>query len=566
MVNITKRETFLVKQGLERKVIAFSILAALSIILVHAVSVLLRKSLFTAAPAAPYQLIAATIPVLIISFVVAAKNWKFRYLAALIISIVVTALFVLVDRSLLGPMLAVTAVCPLAAVLGNFVVSRLTSRLDGVAVKFPVRSALWVLLALLMITQTARLSSWLVDPVEDWSISTNDPFFAKHMCMTAYVYAADLSRQGIDNVYDVKHYPGLNPDAKVHTTIRNFQPDDPYQYPPQFLLLPRLAIALTDDFDLIKISWFFLQALLFVFISLSVARFIGGEAGAAAALLIPLVWISFPVLSNLQYGQFHMLSILLAVAAMMWFAQGKHQLGGALLAVAILSKVAPAILLVYLLAKRRWKEAGWTVAFCLVISLLALVVIGPRPFEAFINHQLPKIQDGTAFSFIEAWPDYRDLFIAINQSPFAFIFKLDALGIPGMTLKLAKITHFIYTLLVLVIAFFAVRIKGGRHVQLLVWLVLLNLAALVSKGAWGDYIPIGTIWLLTYLLGEMSASPGRKLIMVVTGIFMFLAIGVLPLPGLANPSVFISLAGLGMLLIIGFNLWVLFRARQMSKV
>jgi hypothetical protein len=554
------------KRELERKVIAFSIVATLSIILVHAVAVLLRKSFFTAAPAAPYQLIAATITVLIISFLVTAKNRKLRYLYALIVSIVVTTLFVLLDRSLLGPMISVLIVCPLAVLIGEAISSRLPSRLDGAAAKYPVKSALWVLIALLMITQTARLSSWLVDSQQNWQITTNNPFYAQHMCMAAYLYAADLSRQGIDNVYDEKQYPGLNPDAKVHTTIKNFQPDDPYQYPPQFLLLPRLAISLTDDFDIIKIFWFFLQALLIGFISLSVARFIGGEAGTAAALLIPLVWISFPVLSNFQYGQFHMLSIMLAVAAMMWFTQEKHKLGGAALAVAILSKIAPGILLVYLLAKRRWKEVGWTIAFCLGFSLLALVVIGPKPFEAFISYQLPKLQNGSAFSFIEAWPDFRDSLIALNQSPFGFIFKLDALGIPGMTLSVAKITHLLYTLFVVFIVFIAARIKGGRHTQLLVWLVLLNLAALVSKGAWGDYITVGTIWLMTYLLHEMNTSPIRKLIIVVAGIFFFLAVGALPLPGLANPSVFIGLSVLGMLLTIGFNLWVLSRAKQIPEV
>jgi len=175
-----------------------------------------------------------------------------------------------------------------------------------------------------------------------------------------------------------------------------------------------LAIALTADFDVIKIFWFFLQALLIGFISMSLAQFIGGKIGASAALLIPLLWISFPVLSNFQYGQFHMVSILLAVGAMMWFAQGKHKLGGVSLAFAILSKISPGILLIY-------------------------------------------------------------------------------------------------------------------------------------------------------FLQEISGSLGQKLIMIVTGIFMFLSLGVLPLPGLDNPSVFISLAALGMLVMISFNLWVLFRTRQMAE-
>lgn len=417
-----------------------------------------------------------------------------------------------------------------------------------------------------MIVQTARLSSWVTDPNEEWWIGTDDPVFSKHMCMTAYIYAADLNRQGAENVYDKSHYPGLNPEANVHTTIKNISPEDPYQYPPQFLLLPRLAIAMTDDFEIIKIFWLFLQFLFFGFVAWKVARFIGGDIGLTAALIIPLLLISFPVLSNMQFGQFHLMSILMAIAAMMWFAQGKHALGGASLAFAVLSKVAPGVLIIYLVVQKRWKELGWTLGFIGIFSLLALAVVGPKPFVAFINYQLPNIQNGSAFAFAEVWPEYRDLFIALNQSPYAFIFKLGALGVPGMTLSVANMTHLFYSIVVLIIAIFASRMKGSQYKQLLIWLALLNLAALVSKGAWGDYISIGTLWMMTFMIKEMFSSVRQRIIMGICVIFMFLSLGAMPLPGLDNPTLLIILAGIGMLLLIGFNVWVLLKQKQFAEV
>jgi hypothetical protein len=384
--------------------------------------------------------------------------------------------------------------------------------------------------------------------------------------MTAYVYAADLNRQGVDNVYDRELYPGLNPNAEVHTTIANLNPEDPYQYPPQFLLLPRLAIALTNDFDLIKIFWLLLQALFFGFISLSVARFIGGDIGFVAAMLVPILWISFPVLSNLQYGQFHMMSIMLAVAAMMWFAEEKYFLGGASLAFAMLSKVAPAILLVYLIARRRWREVAWTLGYCAAFTLLAVAVIGTKPFTAFVEYQLPSLQSGVAFSFAEVWPDFRDLIIAGNQSPFGMIYKLGALGVPGMIAGVANAAHLAYSAIVFVMALIVARVDGNRYRYLLIWLALLNLAALVSKGAWGDYIPIGTLWLMTFMVRELASSPRKRLLMGICWVFMFLSLGVIPMPGLGNPSVYISLALVGMLITISFNIWVLLRQRQFARV
>lgn len=548
--------------GTERNFIAYAVATTLGILLVHAISVLLRKSFAPEVPPAAYQLVCAAVIVMLLSAI--SGKWladvKSRYIGSLVISVAAGAVFSFFDSRALVPMIALPLVCPFAAAVAHSIARRLPEWLDGTASRFPIRSVLWVLLALLMIVQTARLSSWVIDPAREWQVTTDHPFFAQHMCMGAYIYAADLNRQGVDNVYDQSHYPGLNPNADVHTTIKNFQPDDPYQYPPQFLLLPRLAIGLTDDFDLIKTFWLFLQALFFGFIAWSVARYVGGQAGLMAAFLLPVLWISFPVLSNLQYGQFHLMSILMAVAAMIWFARRRHFIGGTLLAFAVLSKAAPGILLIYLIARKRWREVGWTLGMGLMLSLIALVVIGPKPFAAFVTYQLPQLQSGTAFAFAEVWPDLRNLIIAGNQAPFAFISKLDALGVPGMTIGLAKVTHLIYTLAVVALAIMAARINGSKQKQVIIWLVLLNLAALISKGAWGDYITIGTLWLLTFMVIEMSRTLRLKILMGIMWVFMFIVPGVLPLPGLDDPDIFISLAGFGMLLLISFNVWVLLRS------
>lgn len=95
-------------------------------------------------------------------------------------------------------------------------------------------------------------------------MTTKLPLWAEHACTTAYVYAADLNQQGEPNVYAAEHYPGLNPAAEVHPTPANLVPEDPYVYPPQFLMLPRMAIAMSRDYRVIRAVWYSVQALLLV--------------------------------------------------------------------------------------------------------------------------------------------------------------------------------------------------------------------------------------------------------------------------------------------------------------
>jgi hypothetical protein len=132
---------------------------------------------------------------------------------------------------------------------------------------------------------------------------------------------------------------------------------------------------------------------------------------------------------GLQFGQFHVASLLLSVAAMICFEERRPAVGGSLLAVATVSKLFPAFLLVYLLARRRWREVAWTIGACVVFSLVGLAVLGWTPFEAFLSYQLPRIQSGEAFSFYED----KELVVSRNLGIPGLVTKLHFLGVPGMT-------------------------------------------------------------------------------------------------------------------------------------
>lgn len=475
------------------------------------------------------------------------------------LSLLATILLRWLEPESLVSSLAIVICAPVGTWVGIKISERLTTALDGAVRRAPIRSILWLLLALLAVVQITRLSSHVSDPDSEWWITTKHPFFAQHQCINAYVHAADLNRQGVENVYDRKYYPGINPQAEPQATVDGLTPDDPYQYPPQFLLLPRLALAFTNSFHLIAVSWFAIQSFLFLFVAWWLVRAVSGKRAYMAALMAPAVWISFPLLSNLQYGQFHLASIALAVLGMLLFQSKRYSLGGAALAAAVVSKLAPGILLVYLLAQRRWKEIGWTAVFVGVYTALSLWVIGYDQFYYFVTYQLPRLQDGTAFSFADAWPDYINLIIAGNQSPYGIILKLGALGLPGMSIVVARGFHLLYTVAVGVVAVLAARRIPGRISQPLIWLALLNLASIVSKGAWGDYVALGSVWLLSFLTIEIGTN--RRATIMLTGAWLFtaLALGILPSPVLSDGVTMIALSGIGAAIVVALNTWVIFR-------
>src|SRR5262249_17528329 len=129
---------------------------------------------------------------------------------------------------------------------------------------------------------------------------------------------------------------------------------DAYQYPPPFLMLPRLALALGGSFDDIRAWWFVLQALILIAAGVAPACWIGGRAGLVLGLVIPALLASLETQFGLQFGQFHAIAVILACAGMAAFRRRRTVAGGALLAAAILSKIFPAVLLVVLAARREW--------------------------------------------------------------------------------------------------------------------------------------------------------------------------------------------------------------------
>jgi len=399
------------------------------------------------------------------------------------------------------------------------------------------------LAALIALLLTARLAVFMVDATRaQYTLAPWSKFHRVHCCFTSYVAGAVLARARVANIYDVALYDGRVGLLEL----------DNYEYPPPFLLLPAIAVALTKNFFLMRAVWFFLEAALFALALHAVVRF-----ARASPTLSALVWISPPTLICLQIGNFHVLAIAVAMLAMIAIARDHEILGAALLAFITACKIYSGILIVYLIVQRRWRAVKWIAAFGLLLVALSWLVFGSAPLVEFVRYQIPRISNAEAFPWVEHSEGVLSVNItATNFSYYGLVTKLRMFGLPGMGPATARSLGWIATagiVLAAVLLGRAQRDHNGPMAAASGWLVLINLASLRSPFCPSEYATIGTLWLLalmgTGLERRLRTMSGFALL------WMMVALACAWPPG----KVRLVLASIGHLALLGANVWMIVR-------
>ena len=399
----------------------------------------------------------------------------------------------------------------------------LPSTVDGMLRRHPVRSIAWSLLVLLAIVQTVRLSNHEADPSTGWWVVSRHPAWTAHQCSSAYIYAADLHIQGEPNIYLGDHYSD-GPAPTVENLSGNV--DCAYQYPPPFLLLPWVALQLTNDYFTIRPIWLALQGLGFLATAALLGLWVGGPRGRLVLWLLPAVWIAAPTLQNFQFGQYHLSAFALALGGMLAFEKRRTVLGGALLGAAVVTKIYPAVLLVLLVAQRRWRELGFTVFWIVGIAGLGLAILGPAPYEAFVFYHLPRVLDGSAFPS----PNADDGMTAILTGITAMPGRLRILGLDFLPQALGSWLGYALGLAILALVWLHRNRTTDRGQDLVLWFVLLNLVVMQGGAAFVDYAPATTLWLLTLLGYDATRSRFNAVWLVLVWIQLATLLGTFPIP------------------------------------
>lgn len=407
------------------------------------------------------------------------------------------------------------------------------------------RAAVFGLMGLLAVIQFTRLSQHFADTDSSFVLTTSDPFYSEHECLSAYIFAGELSERQVPNLYAPGHYPGLTRDAQPQTHVVGMKVEDPFQYAPPFLLLPRLSLALSNDYRAIRSVWLALNMFVCVGGVLLLAAWVKRRSSGASLLAFPLLFSSFPVLYNFQYGQFHFATLALCVGGLIALESKRRGVGAALIAFAILAKLFPALLVVLLMAERRFRDVAAILAACALWCLAGVAVLGSEPYFAFFFQQVPRLISGEAFAFGEAWPEVADLLVAANQGMRGIVLKL-AVFFPGLA-GLSTVLSTGYALLLVGLAWFLGARLGGeaRQQRGLIWLGILGLGSLASAGAWADYVSLIGLWTLGYVIPRLSSRPMLSAGLWLAGFFQFTLLGAAPLGPSANPSWMLPLSLLG---------------------
>lgn len=547
--------------GGARALVGLSVAACLSVVWAHGLVAPLRHLASVPPKAWALPLTLSALAVAVVAATCSRRRPHYPAAVSGALAAWVVCALLLPGAAALGVVLLPIALA--SARLSHAIASRLPASVDTLPRTRCVQAGLWVLIALVAVVQLARLSTWISDPSSDWFLTTEHPFWAKHECLSAYVYGGELALRGEENIYASEHYPGLDPDAKPKTEVAHMVVEDPFQYAPQFLLWPAAALALTRDYPTIRSVWFALQTTLLFTVIAWLGVWVGGRAGRMALWLWPLALSAFPALHALQYGQFHLAVIASSIAAMLAFESGRDRIGGALLSVAVLSKLFPGVLLIVVAARRQWRALAWTAGFGGALTVASVIALGHAPFEAFFDYHLPRLQSGAAFAFGEAWPEMRAVIIAANQGVYGLVIKLGEMGTPGADAAAAVWVNRLYLLGLAVVSWLVGRRRGSldREQRAVTWFSLLGLGSMASTGAFVDYLPLTATWLLTLLAHRI---PGRPLgaILIVVWVFQYTLFGAVPVGSYFEPRVMMPLSALSAVMLLGLFGLPLYRSMR----
>jgi len=431
---------------------------------------------------------------------------------------------------------------------------RLPPALDGFARRHRVLSVLWCVIALAAVIQTARLSVFIDAPARtEFSILPYDTFWREHSCFSAYIQAADRDRRGDRNVYELPEATY----ARYRAAYAPLDVDD-YLYPPTFLPLPRLGLTATSDFFSLRRGWFAIEIVVWVLAFALVARFVGGREGLRVAFWSPVIWVAIPVLLTLQIGNVQFAAFALGMLALVAIESGRTAAGGLTLAVVVLGKVFPAILVLVLIARRRWRAVVWTGIGAIIVTGVAIWVVTPVTFDAFFSYMLPRLAHGDEFwTGIDSTNRLR--LAAVNFSVFGLVMKLREFGI-SVPSGAADALTWAFTAGLATLVWFAAR-RGQSELRLAqVCLAALILAATRSPFVPSPYGALGALWLIALLAVEDDSW--RRWVLCLGGIIAFAYVVPDRHPGFPPPRVRLGIGLVQQLAVFALAISVLVRASR----
>jgi alpha-1,2-mannosyltransferase len=346
----------------------------------------------------------------------------------------------------------------------------------------------------LLVGQLLLVAAFIIDPnVARWDSGPWTPQRSSHSCVSSYWVACDRI-DSVRDIYAEEIYSLPQVDPSAPRVGRPLGPliVDQYEYPPPFLILPRLIATATGDFWGFRRVWFALNLAVVVAGVILVASRFDRVVATHALWLTPFVLLASSTIITLLIGNVQLAIVAMSMIAMLLFERQRHAIGGVLLAYAVVSKLYPGLLLLYLLLRRDWRAVTWIAMFATAFLIISIANFGVGPYVAFATH-MPKLLSG------EAFPAFRNpQAIAINESIPGLVFKLQLFGVPYMGFAASKAVGWIYTVVAIALTARLALLPVAPGREPLAWLTILILATMRSPFL-PIYAPFPSMWLATLL-------------------------------------------------------------------
>lgn len=107
-----------------------------------------------------------------------------------------------------------------------------------------------------------------------------------------------------------------------------------------------------------------------------------------------LAAMAYPMYQNIVLGQTYLFIASLLIAVWLAYLNGRHIQASIWLALAVVLKITPIIILVFFIVRRQWRLVISFIIAYIIISAITLLVTGYEVFELYYLHLLPRIMDG----------------------------------------------------------------------------------------------------------------------------------------------------------------------------
>jgi hypothetical protein len=300
-----------------------------------------------------------------------------------------------------------------------------------------------------------------------------------------------------------------------------------------------------------KIIFCLLSALLFAIAVYRFTKFLG--VSSYWLLIIPVALI-LPMRANIFFGQTYLLIIAMLMEGYISYQTDKKLLAGLLWSIAILLKLFPGIILLYLLFRKDFKMLGITLGFMSVLSVITAAVTGFGLNIEYFTEIMPRMLNNEINDTYA--PSYQSMLVLLNK-----IFVYDKLLNPAGAINnpfLFKTLNTLYSLTILYIcAMFTIKKEGDDFLKFSLWI----LAGLMITGYGSAY---SLLLLIFIVLASVEHLREKTLALVLILGFIF-AVSSIPVHMFSKFSVLMQFPRLYLFIIFFILILLVYKIKPNLK-